>query len=175
MIVQLWWWKTTPTVVTSIAHQSPVSTDQQLIYSTFKRSYSTHSWRFSIFYKKDSSFLLLGCVDFLERSIAPSASRRSHIPLCCGIWFMSSAWSFALTAQTALLLYAFVLVHPVILFHEIAQIVALMIFDIHSFGDTLLPRVRTALQQAHGKLKIDSVRFYTHKFQQQVIVRGAHL
>ena len=114
MIVQLWWWKTTPTVVTSIAHQSPVSTDQQLIYSTFKRSYSTHSWRFSIFYKKDSSFLLLGCVDFLERSIAPSASRQNHVPLCRGIWFMSSAWSFALATQTAPLavrffLFAFIL------------------------------------------------------------------
>ena len=34
----------------------------------------------------------------------------------------------------------------------------------HSFGDTILPRVHTASQQAHGKLKIDSVRFYTHKF-----------
>ena len=35
MIVQLWWWKTTPIMVTpSIAYQSPVSTDQQLIYST---------------------------------------------------------------------------------------------------------------------------------------------
>ena len=53
-----------------------------------------------------------------------------------------------------------------LLFHKIAQIVALLIFGIHSFGDTLLPRVHTASQQAHGKLKIDSVRFYTHKFLQ---------
>ena len=60
-----------------------------------------------------------------------------------------------------------------ILFHEIAQIVALMIFDIHSFGDTLLPRVHTASQQAHGKLKIDSVRFYTHKFLQVSLRRLA--
>ena len=58
------------------------------------------------------------------------------------------------------------LVHPVILLHKIAHIVALLIFGKHSFGDTLLPRVHTASQQAHGKLKIDSVRFYTHKFLQ---------
>ena len=37
---------------------------------------------------------------------------------------------------------------------------------IHSFGDTLLPRVHTASQQAYGKLRIDSVRFYAHKFLQ---------
>ena len=37
-------------------------------------------------------------------------------------------------------------------------------FGIHSFGDTLLSRVHTASQQAHGKPQIDSVRFYTHKF-----------
>ena len=48
-----------------------------------------------------------------------------------------------------------------ILFHKIAQIVALLIFGLHSFGNTLLPRVHTASQQAHGKLKI---RFYTQKF-----------
>ena len=42
--------------------------------------------------------------------------------------------------------------------------VALPIVGIHSFGDTLLPRVHTTSQQAHGKLKIDSARFYTHKF-----------
>ena len=48
---------------------------------------------------------------------------------------------------------------------KIAQIVAMLIFGIrHSFGDTLQPRVHTASQQAHGKLKIDSVRFYTRKF-----------
>ena len=41
----------------------------------------------------------------------------------------------------------------------------------HSFGDTLLPRVHTASQDAHGKLKIDSVRFYIHKFL-QVISHG---
>ena len=58
------------------------------------------------------------------------------------------------------------LVHPVILLHKIAHIVALLIFGKHSFGDTLLPRVHTASQQAHGKLKIDSIRFYTHKFLQ---------
>ena len=35
MIVQLWCWKTSPTMVTpSIADHSPVSTDQQFIYST---------------------------------------------------------------------------------------------------------------------------------------------
>ena len=88
MIVQLWWWKTTPTMVTpSIAYQSPVSTDQQLIPE---------------YILQGISFLLLGWTDFLERSIAPSASRRSHIPLCCGIWFMSSAWLFALATQTVL-------------------------------------------------------------------------
>ena len=52
------------------------------------------------------------------------------------------------------------------MFHNIAQIVALLIFGIHPFGDTLLPRVHTASQQAHGKLNINSVRFYTHKFLQ---------
>ena len=65
-----------------------------------------------------------------------------------------------------LLLYAFVVVHPVILFHKIAQIVAMLTSGIHSFGDTLLPRVHTASQQAYAKLKIDSVRFYAHKFLQ---------
>ena len=65
------------------------------------------------------------------------------------------------------LLYSFI---RLFCFHKIAQIVALLIFGIHSFGDTLLPRVHTASQQAHGKLKIDSVRFYTHKF-----LHGNHL
>ena len=53
-----------------------------------------------------------------------------------------------------------------ILFNKIAQIVALLIFGVHSFGDTLLPRAHTASLQAHGKLKIDSVRFYTNNFLQ---------
>ena len=75
---------------------------------------------------------------------------------------MNSARSFALATHKQLLLYAFVRVHIVILFHKNAQIVALLIIGIHSFGDTLLPRVHTASQQAHGKLKIDSVRFYVH-------------
>ena len=48
---------------------------------------------------------------------------------------------------------------------KIAPRVALIIyFGIHSFDETLLPRVLTASQQAHEKLKIDSVTFYTHKF-----------
>ena len=51
-----------------------------------------------------------------------------------------------------------------ILFHNIAQIVDLLTFCIHSFGYTLLPRVHTASQQAYAKLKIDPVRFYAHKF-----------
>ena len=46
--------------------------------------------------------LPLGCIGFLERSIALSASRRSHIPIVLWLWFMSSAWSFALATQTAL-------------------------------------------------------------------------
>ena len=73
-----------PTMVTpSIAHQSSVSAD--------------HSNQYTL---QGISFLL-GCIGFLERWIAPSASRRSH-KLCCGNWFMSSAWSFALATQTAL-------------------------------------------------------------------------
>ena len=54
-------------------------------------------------------FLFLGCIDFLERSITRSASRRTHIPLCCGVWFMSSAWSFALASSCCTYLYSFIL------------------------------------------------------------------
>ena len=62
----------------SIAHESPVSTDQQMLYSTRHLLPSSgYYWSF-------------------ERSIAPSASRRIHIPLCCRMRLMSSAWSFAL-------------------------------------------------------------------------------
>ena len=61
------------------------------------------------------------------------------------------------------MLYAFVLVHPVNFVNKIAHTIALLIFGTQAFGDTLLPRVHTASQQAHGKLEIDSVRFYTHK------------
>ena len=125
--MQLWWWKATlPMVTPSIAHQL--------------RSQQTTA--INKYILQGISFLL-GCVDFLERSIAPSASRRSHIPLCCGIWFMSSALSLALGTQTVLLLYAFVLVHPVVLFHKNAQIVALLI---HSFGSTSTQKAEDRLR-----------------------------
>ena len=50
--------------------------------------------------------------------------------------------------------------------NKIAHTIALLIFGTQAFGDTLLPRVNTASQQAHGKLKIDSVISTQIKFLQ---------
>ena len=148
MIVQRWWWKTTPPW--SLLHCSPITgLNRPAAINTFYKA---------------SPFFWVTLIS--SRYRLPQARRAgATLLLCCGIWFMSSAWSFAVATQTALLLYAFLaLVHPLILYHKIAQIVAPLIFGIHSFGDTLsvLPRVHTASQQAHEKLNIDSVRFYTH-------------
>ena len=111
MIVQLWWWKTTP----------PWSLRQLL---TNHRSQQTAA--INILYKASPFFwdALISSRDRLPEARRAGATYHS---LCCGIWLMSSAWSFALATQTALLLYAFVLFYPVILFHKIAQIVALLI------------------------------------------------
>ena len=134
-----------------IAYQSPVSTDQQL--NTLQ----------------GVSFLLLGCIDSLQRSIAQARRAVSHIPLCCGIWFMSSAWSFALATQTPLAV-RFCTHSSCDFVHEIARIVAHWLFLVYALSAIhyCLEYTHTASQQAHGKLKIDSVRFYTHKFLQIV-------
>ena len=157
MILQLWWWKTTPTMVTpSIAHQSPVSTDQQLIYST-------------------RHLLPSSGLNWFPREI-DCPKRVAPEPHTIVLWHLIHKFRFIIctsytNSSCCTFLYSFILWFCFIRLHKLL----LCLFLVYSFGDTLLPRVHTASQQAHGKLKIDSVRFYTHKFQQQVIVRGAHL
>ena len=99
-----------------------------------------------------TSFLLLGCIDFLDRSTVPSAPRRIHIPLCCGIWFVSSAWSLALSTQTALTV-RFCTRSSCDFVHKITQIIALLILEYTRSAIHYTYRITTSTRKAEDGLR----------------------